>query len=67
MLLAHNTLRSLARVNDGTFTDVHQDLNTFDTIIEPLIDPEPLGKGQNAGAVYHLFGTAAVEMNAKGN
>jgi hypothetical protein len=67
MLLAHNTLRSLARVNDGPFTDVYPSLGVFDEIIEPLIDPEPLGRGQNAGAVYHLFGTAAVEMSAKDN
>ena len=65
MLLAHNTLRSLARVNDNMLTDVSQDLEFIRQRLEPsLVRRNDL---QDAGIWYHLFGTAYFEMQARGN
>jgi len=66
-LLAHNLLRSLARTGDQSLTMVPLCLDFFDTYLEPMIGKESLGKGQNAGNWYHLFGTAYFEMQGRGN
>ena len=64
MLLAHNTLRSLARVNDNELTDVSQDIGFIERHLEQsLVELHPLA---NAGNWYHLFGTAYFEMQARG-
>ena len=64
MLLAHNTLRSLARVNDNELTDVSQDISFIESHLEQsLVEPNPLA---NAGNWYHLFGTGYFEMQARG-
>ncbi|VVB72226.1 Uncharacterised protein [uncultured archaeon] len=66
LLLSHNLMRSLARENDQTFTDVPRDLTFFNKYLEPMVTREPLGEGQNAGMWYHLFGTAYYEMQGRG-
>ncbi len=67
ILLAHNLFRSLARTGDQSLTMVPVSLNFFDTYLEPMVGQESLGKGQNAGDWYHLFGTAYFEMQGRGN
>lgn len=80
MLLAHNTFRSLARYRDNAilgavgmrasdreFTLVSHSPDFIAENIEPLLDPPPQGQDQNNGALYHLFGTAYFEMQARGS
>ena len=43
LLLSHNLMRSLARENDQTFTDVPRDLTFFNKYLEPMVTREPLG------------------------
>ena len=66
LLLSHNLMRSLARENDAYFTGIPSELSYFDEYLQPMITSEPLGKGQNAGMWYHLFGTAYYEMQGRG-
>lgn len=74
-LLAHNTLRSLARLSfnpihgkgDTDYTMVPYLPNYIDQHLQPVIDPAPLGQAQNTGAWYHLFGVAFFEMQALGD
>jgi len=66
-LLAHNLFRSLARTGDQSLTLVPASLDFFDKYLEPMVGQETLGKGQNAGNWYHLFGTAYFEMQGRGN
>jgi hypothetical protein len=66
-LLAHNLFRSLARTGDQSLTMVPASLDFFDKYLEPMVGQETLGKGQNAGDWYHLFGTAYFEMQGRGN
>jgi len=72
MLLAHNTLRSLARSEetlgnvDYEWTVVEHNPSFITDYLTPLVDPAPLGEGQNTGSWYHLFGTAYFEMQARG-
>lgn len=72
MLLAHNTLRSLARMEqslgntDFEWTMVEHNPGFITQYLSPLVDPAPLGEGQNTGSWYHLFGTAYFEMQARG-
>lgn len=64
LLLAHNTLRSMARVNDNELTDVSQDIPFINDYLEQsVVQRNDL---QNAGIWYHLFGTAYFEMQARG-
>ena len=64
LLLAHNTLRSLARVNDNMLTDVSQDIAFInDRLEQTVVKTNDL---QNAGIWYHMFGTAYFEMQARG-
>lgn len=64
MLLAHNTLRSLARVNDNELTDLPQDIPFIEKHLEQsIVEAHPLA---NAGNWYHLFGTGYFEMQARG-
>jgi hypothetical protein len=73
-LLAHNTLRSLARIVDrGIFGNDDQDATLVEfnpqfirDYLQPMVNPEPLGDGQNSGAWYHLFGVTYFEMQARG-
>jgi hypothetical protein len=77
MLLAHNTLRSLARNREGglerlpstdrEYTLVGYDPGFLNNYVEPLLDPPPYGDAQSHGALYHLFGTAYFEMQARGS
>lgn len=69
LLLAHNTMRSLARPGDSTLTGVQYDPNFFETCVETLREdrpdrPELCDKG---GPMYHLFGTAYFEMQMRGD
>lgn len=65
MLLAHNTLRSLARENDNMLTDVSQNIPFIKAHLETsLVRHNDL---QDAGIWYHLFGTAYFEIQARGN
>lgn len=72
-LLAHNTLRTLARVSanpihgkgDLDYTMVRHDEQFIQDRLQPLIDEPPLGRGQNTGAWYHLFGVAYFEMHSR--
>ncbi|MGE4070447.1 MAG: hypothetical protein AB7E72_04665 [Lysobacterales bacterium] len=65
MLLAHNTLRSLARENDNELTDVNRDIDFMNRHLESsLVRRNDL---QDAGIWYHMFGTAFFEMQARGN
>ncbi|NCA89657.1 MAG: hypothetical protein EOM92_12320 [Gammaproteobacteria bacterium] len=66
-LLAHNTLRSLARENDNELTDVHYDLNAVDALFVPVVAGEPLGRGQKAGSLYHIFTMLTMEMHSRSN
>ncbi|MGB7962159.1 MAG: zinc ribbon domain-containing protein [Propionicimonas sp.] len=72
LLLAHNTLRSLARSEetmgnvDVEWTMVEFNPDFLTQYLTPLVDPAPLGVGQNTGSWYHLFGTAYFEMQARG-
>lgn len=72
MLLAHNMLRSLARSEetlgnvDYEWTFVEHNPSFIADHLTPLVDPQPLGEGQNSGSWYHLFGTAYFEMQARG-
>ncbi len=72
MLLAHNTLRSLSRMEqtmgntDFEWTLVEHNPAFIGDYLEPLVDPAPLGEGQNTGSWYHMFGTAYFEMQARG-
>ncbi len=73
MLLAHNTFRSLARYREGrlgstdrALTGVAYAPEVFKDYVEPFIDPPPQGPDQNSGAIYHLFGTAYFELQARG-
>ena len=72
MLLAHNTLRSLARMEqsmgntDFEWTMVEHNPAFITQYLAPLVDPAPLGAGQNTGSWYHLFGTGYFEMQARG-
>ncbi|MHB1132924.1 MAG: hypothetical protein ACYC4L_11105 [Chloroflexota bacterium] len=61
MLLAHNTLRSLARQGDETYTGIERDLQFVDAYLEPL------RQGENGGPYYHLFGTAYFEAQHQAN
>ncbi len=72
MLLAHNTLRSLARMEqsmgntDFEWTMVEHSPGFITEYLAPVVDPAPLGEGQNTGSWYHMFGTAYFEMQARG-
>jgi len=72
LLLAHNTLRSLARSEetmgnvDVEWTMVEHNPAFLTQYLTPLVDPAPLGEGQNTGSWYHLFGTAYFEMQSRG-
>lgn len=74
MLLAHNTFRALARYREGAAASTDRGLtgvacapDFFESYIEPFVDPPPLGPDQNSGAIYHLFGTAYFELQARGS
>ena len=72
-LLAHNTLRSLARSGDANLTGIQPDRAFFGRYLatirggqlpsRPARDPLA---GDNAGPWYHLFGTAFFEIQARG-
>jgi hypothetical protein len=70
MLLAHNTLRSLARAGDASYTGVSQDPAFFNAKAEgsPVVPPYlvTIREGDNAGPWYHLFGTAFFELESQG-
>jgi len=71
MLLAHNTFRALAReggwlTSDHELTGVGRSPEFITAYVEPLVDPPPLGPDQNTGALYHLFGMAYFELQARG-
>ncbi len=74
-LLAHNTLRTLARVSanpitgkgDLDYTLIQHDEEFIQNRLQPLIDNPPLGRGQNTGAWYHMFGVAYFEMQSRGH
>ena len=59
LLLAHNTLRSLARGGDYGLTAVQRDDSFFSTHLETIRD------GDNAGPWYHLYGTAFFEVESR--
>jgi len=61
LLLAHNTLRSLARAGDAGVTGVDRQTAYYDDYLTTLRD------GDNAGPWYHLFGTAYFELQSKGD
>lgn len=73
-LLAHNTLRSLARDGDSGLTGIQPDRAFFGRYLETIrggrlpSNPkkDPLA-GDNAGPWYHLFGTAFFEIQARGD
>ncbi|MEI7554074.1 hypothetical protein [Candidatus Chlorohelix sp.] len=69
MLLAHNTLRSLARAGDAAYTGVSQDPAFFNgkagsEAIPPYL--VTIREGDNAGPWYHLFGTSFFELESQG-
>jgi hypothetical protein len=76
-LLAHNTLRSLARAGDQHFTGVEWDRAFFTTYLAPIRGvegaEEPSEPGgthdpwDNSGVWYHLFGTMYFEMQTRGD
>jgi len=61
LLLAHNTLRAIARPGEGNFavTGVEGDLNMYKTM---FVD---LREGDNAGPWYHIFGTGFYNVQQK--
>jgi hypothetical protein len=60
LLLAHNTMRSLARSGDAGYTGVIPEPEFFDKVLVPI------RTGENAGPWYHMFGTAYFEMETRG-
>jgi len=60
LLLAHNTLRSLARNGDKGLTGLSPTPSFFSEHLATI------RSGDNAGPWYHLFGTAYFEMEARG-
>ena len=80
MLLAHNTLRSMARPGSQQFTGVPYEPNFASKYLEPIRgDPilRPVGQtderdsttdtSDRFGPWYHLFGTAYYEMQFRGS
>lgn len=73
-LLAHNTLRSLARGADGNFTGISQNLTFFTEYLQTIrgdkLATPPAGgdglAGDYAGPWYHLFGTTFFELQVRG-
>ncbi len=61
LLLAHNTLRSLARAGDAGVTGVDRQTEYYTDYLTTIRD------GDNAGPWYHLFGTAYFELQSKGD
>ena len=59
MLLAHNTLRSLARGGDYMYTAVNVDQKFIADHLETIRE------GDNAGPWYHLFGTSYFEIETR--
>ncbi|MBL6945018.1 MAG: hypothetical protein ISR47_00085 [Rhodospirillales bacterium] len=72
-LLAHNTLRSLARSGDAQLTGLQPDREFFTRYLATIRGgqlpsrpaKDPLA-GDRAGPWYHLFGTAFFEIQARG-
>lgn len=62
LLLAHNTLRSLARDGDSRFTGIDRDPSFFTKYLRPIRDGADQG-----GPYYHLFGTAYFEAMNRGS
>ena len=62
LLLAHNTLRSLARAGDERMTGISPDPEFFKKNMATLRAGE-----DNAGPWYHLFGTAYFGVQARGD
>ena len=53
--------------HDRDFTLVDYAPSFLNENVVALIDPPPLGDAQSHGALYHLFGTAYFEMQARGS
>lgn len=75
MLLAHNTLRSLARGtyvagrSDPELTAVRRDDNFFGKYVEVIREDHATNKDlrDKGGPVYHIFGSAFFEMQMQGD
>lgn len=76
MLLAHNTLRSVARgtyvvdrISDPELTAVRRDDAFFEKYVEVIRDDHPHVKAlrDKGGPVYHIFGSAFFEMQMQGD
>jgi hypothetical protein len=65
LLLAHNTLRGLARQSDTSLTGVAPSLAFIDRNLEPLRTGASPEKGAHYGDWYHLFGTAYFEVETR--
>lgn len=65
LLLAHNTLRGLARSGDSTLTGVAPNPAFIDRYLTPLRTDASPDRGTHYGDWYHLFGTAYFEAYVK--